>query len=237
MPTCLNRPDIPSRAQSHLCRTTWRFRHDASRRKTKCLKEPKDTCYIRKVDINVIQSCLAPARVVWPRIRGIRQQAITKKILRTCVSIYIIQIYIYIYIYICLYIYIYILLPIFCETPLRMNLGPSRCGSSIHDINRMKTIDIIFINKDRMKTIDTISIALLFSLHSIVAKTLQKFAVESESWTANFRENFGVQAQSWTANFRENFEVLAQSWTANFRENFEVLAKSWTANFRENLPL
>ena len=88
--------------------------------------------------------------------------------------------------YMCIYIHysnihIYILLPIFCETPLRMNLGPSRCGSSIHDINRMKTIDFISISKDRMKIIDTISIALLFSLHSIVAKTLQKFAVESES--------------------------------------------------------
>ena len=104
-----------------------------------------------------------------------------KNIAYMCIYIHYSNIHIYLYIYICLYIYIYILLPIFCETPLRMNLGPSRCGSSIHDINRMKTIDIISINKDRMKTIDTISIALLFSLHSIVAKTLQKFAVESES--------------------------------------------------------
>ena len=59
-----------------------------------------------------------------------------------------------------MYTCIYILLPIFCETPLRMSLGPSRCGSSIHDINHMKIIDsIISINKDRLKTIDTISIA------------------------------------------------------------------------------
>ena len=38
--------------------TTWGFRHNAVVVKTKCMKEPKGTCYIRKLDVNVIPFCL-----------------------------------------------------------------------------------------------------------------------------------------------------------------------------------